>query len=782
MTDAARDRILALADKRVRLREGLRERPEGLGWCRRHSDLADAGVRILFDDLGPGRERIAVLATGGYGRRELAPCSDLDLSIVPADDADPETDLLVRTLFQDLHNAFATLLKMEVGYAYRLVGDAPGLDPKSRTGLLDARLIAGDPVLADRLALALDESDNPGEFILNKIRERERAWQRTNDTPLAMEPHLKEGAGGLRSYHAANWIRCSMGESPLRPSADVETVAMVRNMLHVSAGRLQDHLTFGRREEVAAALGLEPSELAGRLAGAMVALQTGYERQIERIRQARFDLAPGVVAMEGEARITGDADAATAAVGVGTAVRLGLAVSDLPVRVAPPRSGAPALFAFVGGEPVLRALDRSGLLAALLPELTACRTVFPAEPTHAYSVFEHTLRVVRHLDAPPEGFLTELRDSVRDLEPLYLAALLHDVGKIRPEEDHSALGAEMVRAVGERLRLADDVIEHAAWLVREHLSMARFLRLKDVQAPDTVAEFVALVGTEDRLVSLANLTWADIAAVNPYAWTAAQASFHRELFGRTRAALQDGVPAVDPERTRKRLGRQLRDGGDEADTQSFLAGLPGHYLASTDAETVRRHRAWSRRAAEAPVVDVRADPEMGASEVTVVALDAPALLARLLGVFYALDLSLLSIRAATTAADPPVALDTFLLSFAGRPVPAATTARLQEAVADVIAGRVGVDELLRARGKEPDRPQEIFQATVRDGSPVVAEIRAPRGRGMPYRIARRLADEGLGVVSARVGQWAGNGAATFYLVGPGGAPTDAAEVRRALGV
>lgn len=774
MTDEMRRTTEELATRRLALIDGLKETGEGLAWCHRHTDLVDTVVRSLTADF-PDRPPIAVVATGGYGRRELAPYSDLDLAIVPADETDPETDAIVRVLFRRLHAAITAIFRMEIGYSYRLVGDAPGLDAKSRTGLIDARLVVGDPVLLERLRAALDATLEPGEFVLNKLAEREAAWQRTNDTPLSAEPHLKEGAGGLRCHHAANWIRHAMGETPRRATESYDLVLAARNALQAVTGKDVDHLTGARRPEVVRLLG------GADLAAAATDVHDEFVRQRSRLLSTRYRLGPGVEALNGEVRVSSRADLAEAAVGVAHATRLGLEIPDIPVGTRGTEDGGPALYALASGEATVRNLDRAGLLDALLPELTACRTLFPDEPSHAYSVFEHTLRVLRNADAPPDGFLEELKLNVRDRESLALAILLHDVGKIDPSADHSELGAEMVRTVGSRLRLPGEIVETASWLVRNHLVMSRFIRMRDVRHPPTVAEFAALVGSEDRLVLLANLTWADIAAVNPHAWTAAQEIFLRELYEGTRALLQGRAADPDPDRARKRLVRQLRGAAEESKVQAFADAVPAHYLTSTDPEWMSRHRAWAEIAPEGAVIDIRPDASKDASDVTIVAVDRPGLLADILGAVYAFDLSVLSIRAATANLPVPIAIDSLLVAFSGRVVPSSTADHFRASLGAVLRGELDVEALLRERGKDPARRQEVTRITVRDGDPAAVEVRAPRGRGMPFRVARAISEEGFDIVSARIGQWAGRGAATFYLRGSKGTEDLERRIERALG-
>ena len=753
------------AAERLALFEELRLDPQGLSWCERHARLTDELVLSVV----PADAPLAVLATGGYGRRELSPFSDADLTIVPTEDAGPGLDDVVRRLFREMHDAFAAY-GMPLGYAYRLVSDAAGLDAKTRTGLLDVRFLAGDPRPLRPLIDALRESFSAGEFALAKIRERERAWARTNDTPLVVEPDLKEGAGGLRDFHAANWLRAARGEQPKPPGREFDAVLRARNVLHAVAGRAQDLFSRSRHGEVAALCGVSPESLVADLTGARCGLSKEYARAMDRLREARYELSPGVFAARGEIRLSPDAPAGIAALGVSIGVQLGLTVGDFPAVPASFEGGPEAARAISNGSGTVRALDEAGLLERLLPELTAVRTRLPDDVVHVYTVMEHSIRAMIALeDLDDDGFLGTLWRGLPDREPLMLAALLHDVGKTDGDEGHAERGAAVVEAIGQRWRLAAPDLADLAWLVRKHLTMTRFVRTRDLDRPESIAEFARIVGTPERLVMLTLLTYADVSAVAPGVWTPALATFLRQLYERTAARLEaDQPPSPDLETYRRRIVRRLnQDPVDEAATARFVASMPADYLASTPTELIALHFAYAARAREGePTVEAHPRPDLGATELTVVCADSPGLLSRLLGVLYAHDLSILAIRAGTADA---VALDRFVAGYGGGPIPAATLKRVSEALRAVAKEERDTDEVLRARGLDPLRRQSFLRWSFTPGTPGVLEIRAPKGRGMPYRVARQLAAHEWNVVSARVGQWAGNAAATFYVIGPNGA-------------
>lgn len=787
MDPLLRARIEALAEERLAHIESLIAEPRGLAWCVRHTEIADQALAAIYAhtvEMLPGTPPFAVIATGGYGRRELAPCSDIDLTVVPSDDASPELDAAIRQLFQDVHEAFVSVLKLDVGYAYRLISDAPGLDEKTRTGLMDMRLVIGSYNLFEDLEWALHDSFSAGEFIAAKIDERNQMFVKYHDTPLVTEPQLKEGAGGLRCFQCANWLQSSIGERPARPTAAYDCIVKYRNLLHRRAGRRQDSLSRGRQVEIAEDLGTDPAQIMSEVVASGVELHAAFRRSTEKLRETRFFLSQGVLAVQGEARVTGNADAGEAAVGIAVATRLGLSISDLPIAPPTKLHGPAAMFAISCGEPTLRNLDRCGLLAALLPELTACRTIVPADPVHVYTVFEHTMRLIRKLDSiEPGKFLGEVKSRLNDVGALYLAALLHDVGKKDPDADHSLLGAEIGGRVCEQWELPTEVTEIVQWLIREHLAMARYIRIRDVYNADTVEEFASLVKDSNRLALLTLFTWADVSAVAEGAWTLQQDVYLEALYVRTLARLEQEAPIpADPALSRLRLLRSLKsEPEDSQKLHAFLEGLPLQYVTSTPPDLVRVHFELVERAIQGrPTVELHQRHDLGSTEITVSAPDAPGLLSRLLGVIYAYDLSVSAIRASTTATHPPIALDVFTVTFGQKEVPNATGQAVRAAILDVLRGEKSVEQLLTARGKDPSRTQQIVSYSFLPGSPGVLEIRAPRGRGMPYRLSRLITENGWNIVSARVGQWAGSAAAAFYLDAQDGAELNPREVEEKM--
>jgi len=234
---------------------------------------------MLHADASAGDEvgRLSVAATGGYGRRVLAPFSDIDLLFLTQTAPTPAA---LRTVEFTLY--FLWDLGLKVGHATRSVADclteASG-DATVRTSMLDARPIAGDAALfADFAARfrAACEAAGAATYLAAKRAEREARHRRYGDSPFVVEPNIKEGKGGLRDlqtlYWMARylfWINNILQLAELGgPAAGIITPGEARQAirswdflwslrfhLHYVTGRAEERLTFDLQPVIGARMG-----------------------------------------------------------------------------------------------------------------------------------------------------------------------------------------------------------------------------------------------------------------------------------------------------------------------------------------------------------------------------------------------------------------------------------------------------------------------------------------------------------------------------------------------
>ncbi|MCC2671624.1 MAG: UTP--GlnB, partial [Armatimonadetes bacterium] len=281
-----------LRQERERLKEASLATPQGTRVCRIHSDACDLLIQrmleLSFPDA-PGaaeatRPRISVVATGGYGRRELCPYSDIDVTFIVAEDEDPLLDQTVRKMFLLLMETFSQRSGMKVGYGYRTLSDAAQLDHQTQTALLDTRVIAGSHGLKDRFLQEVFRHIWPAAFVRQKVRERRQVVEKHGGTPYRIEPEVREGPGGLRDLHLAEWLAAvsfpstrgdvwrqlqRLGAVSRRDVQQVtaarEFLLTVRNWMHWATERPADLLVRERQEGIADALRFEDDHEASRV-------------------------------------------------------------------------------------------------------------------------------------------------------------------------------------------------------------------------------------------------------------------------------------------------------------------------------------------------------------------------------------------------------------------------------------------------------------------------------------------------------------------------------------
>lgn len=715
--------------------------------------LAGLAERAAATD---GLDGVALVALGGYGRREPTPGSDLDLLL--AHRGDRAADALGRLadgLWYPIWDAGVAL-----DHSVRTVGEAletAAGDLKAALGLLDARHVAGDPELtatlrAQVLGIWRSTANRRLPELVEATRER---WDRAGEVAFLLEPDLKEGRGGLRDLTliravAAAWVV----EAPAQGLRDAAaTLLDVRGTLHRRTGRALDRLLLQEQDGVAEDLGYADADAL--LRGVSSAARTiafaadetlrrverwlPRKRPLLRGRQAdRVPLADGVIGQDGEVVLARDADpagdpalllraaAAAAAADLPIArTTLSRLVAESPPLAEPwPPAAREAFLRLLGAGrgviPVVESLDQSGALARLLPEWEHVRSRPQRNPVHRYTVDRHLVECV--VEA------SELTREVDRPDLLLLGALLHDIGKGRPG-DHSEAGVEAVRRIAPRLGLPDADADILAALVRHHLLLQDTATRRDLDDPATVAAVASAVGGSRRVLDLLHrLTQADGRATGPAAWTPWKASLVDELVRRTAATLA-GEPVAE---------------GPALDTGQLALAERGRLdLAVTgDAGSVLT--------------------------VTVAAPDRPGMLWRAAGV---LALHRLDVRAATATAVGPTAVTVFAVEprFGSTPDWAVVRDDLRAAVAGTLPleDRLASREAHYAPAGPVPRPRVDVLEDVSELATVV-EVRAHDSAGLLHRIGRALEGCGLDVRTARVSTFGAEAVDVFYVVDAAG--------------
>jgi len=698
---------------------------------------------------------VALVAVGGYGRKELLPRSDLDVLLLHGgrDDIAGIADRIWYPVWDS---------GAELDHAVRTVPQARRVaraDLKVALGLLSARHVAGDPDLTERLrAGALEDWRSAAPARLAELHGAHDERTRTfGELAFLLEPDLKEARGGLRDVHAiqavaAAWVAPAPGP---KVRTAYEQILDARHALHEVTGRRLDRLVLEEQDEVARALGLLDGDVLLRmLAGAARTVAYAVDhafrqadrlrgRRLRRRRAERRPLADGVVEQDGEVVLARVADpardpalvlraaAAAAQAGLPLAPRTLDRLTECPPLPVPwPTAARDSLLSLLGAGQaavsVWEALDTEGLVTALIPDWERVRNRPQRNPLHTFTVDRHLAEAAAHAAA--------LTREVARPDLLLLAALLHDIGKGWPG-DHSVTGEVVARDVGRRMGLPAADVDLVASAVRLHLLLPMVATRRDLNDPVTVKQVATAVRSRALLELLHALAIADGLATGPAAWNDWKATLVADLVRRV-AAVLDGDPMPGP--------APLRD------DQLALAA------AGDPAATVR------------------------GSEVTVVAPDRPGLLWRAAGV---LASHRLAVRSANATSVGNVAVTVFDVEpeFGDPPDATLVAADLRR----MLMGRLDVEDRLdrraravRPRGAAVPAPKVTLVDDASDTATVV-EVRAHDAPGLLWRVGRALGECGLDVRAARVETLGAEAVDVFYVTDGDGKPLAGEDLRRA---
>ncbi len=441
----------------------------------------------------------------------------------------------------------------------------------------------------------------------------------------------------------------------------------------------------------------------------------------------------------------------------------------------------------------VRWLADSDVLTWCMPEMAGLRELIPYDAAHEYTVGEHSLRVVDTLeqlrlsDNPKFAEYRRAWDEVTAPEVLYIAGLLHDVGKKWPGEgSHAKVGASIAEQIARRFGWHDEPTQLLVFLVRNHLLMAEISRLRDLGMDETIRDFTQIVDTPAKLHMLYLLTYADTHSVGNGVWTEMQNRFLNELFGRADAALaqaaasakaQDSgdaepLPAFVPDlaKHRERVKRQLAQQNLPPDAiHEHTARMSAQYLLNTTLDEMYLHMAMINRlrATMLPCIDFRNETGSDFTELTIVAYDEqkPGLLAKIFGVLYALDVNLHAAQVFTRDSSIRIAIDTLWIDFRGKPLSNAKKAEVQDTVRAVLTGAETIAQLHQKRKKDA-ADQVVHSAKIDDATSErysLVDVRAPMEQGVLYRVASAISELAWNIHSARLSIWGSRLRAAFYV-------------------
>jgi [protein-PII] uridylyltransferase len=734
---------------------------DGAAAIRRRTSVVDRILIEMWRRVFPSQPppHLALMALGGYGRKDLFPYSDIDVLFVFADDkTEAHTKDQVRSIIQGMWE-----IGLRASPSSRTLKEAGRFDPGNlefTLATLDRRFLAGHFPLYQQLhqtvlpGLVLSEWNTITQKLGEVARVRHAKF---GNTIFHLEPNLKDCPGGLRDYNLAVWFallfhlketkewprhRGSVFQSARGDAeAAFDFLAASRCFLHFRHGRDDNTLDWQSQDEAAAnSIGLETRGTAdpaywmrtyyrhARVVYRRAALlmehvpaPVSFYRQFRRRRvtipgtaflldQGRLDIAPGAQFNDTGAilRIFALMAAHGYALSQAAEDRISDALPALAIHIPEGPYLWNALREVLLGPHAahaLRTMHALGVLEMLIPEFHGIDALVIRDSYHRYTVDEHTFLVidnVHSLRQPAHEYdqrLAQLLPEIDRLDLFLLALLLHDTGKARRAEDHITPSVELADAFLARLEFDAEERETILQLIRLHIEMSSALR-RDIFDPENIRAFAEKIGTPQMLKMLTLLTYADIKAVNPEALTPWKAENLWQLYISTSNFMDRSVDEV-------RYHASLDPGllmrihsmvpaAQYDELQNFLEGLPRRYLQTRLPEQIRDHFLLAARLGDDPVqLDLR--PHRQLFDLTVITRDRSRLFADVAGALAAWGMNI--VKAGAFSNDAGVIVDNFQFTDVFRTIELNPTERdrFLAYLHDVVARKVPVEQLLEAR-------------------------------------------------------------------------------------
>ena len=780
-------------------------------------------------------ERLAVIAVGGYGRGEMAPFSDVDLLFLTPYKVTPWAESVIETtlyLLWDLklkvgHSSRTikdclrlgredfTICTAMLEHRY-LVGDAALADE-----------------FATRLRADLFKG-TAREFIEAKLSERD-ARHKKYFQRYVVEPNVKEGKGGLRDLQSLFWIgkhvhgvqdAAELVRLNLFEPEEFENFVKaedflwaVRCHLHLISGRATEMLSFDMQVLVAEAMNYEGhagrrgvemfmqdyflhatevGDLTRILLTKMEAQHVKAEPLLDRIFKRRpkvkdgYEIVHGRLAVKNETKFLKDKLNLLRLFEEG--LRTGMLIHPDAMRMVKShlhlideamRNDPEACRIFIDlllkhGNPerALRRMNELGVLAAFIPAFEHIVAMMQFNMYHSYTVDEHTIQCVAQLAMIEKGELVEdlpiasgiLKDGV-NRKVLYIAMLLHDIGKGR-DEDHSIIGAKIARTIAPRFGLKTAEVDTVEWLIRYHLLMSDMAQKRDIADPRTVRDFAKAVTTRERLDLLTVLTVCDIRGVGPTTWNNWKAVLIRALYRQTRRVLEDGMEALTREgrgAEGKRALRKALEGWPRKDIQTETAR---HYDPYWQGLHLTAHKVFAellRDIGEDEIrLDLHPDDDRDATRACFAMADHPGIFSRLAGALALVGANVVDARSYTTK--DGYVTDAFWIQDAeGHPYEAAHLPRLKRMIERTLKGEVVAREALADRDKVKKREKPFKVPTHitfdNEGSEIytIIEVDTRDRPGLLYDLARTFANSNVYVHGAVIATYGEQVVDTFYV-------------------
>ncbi|MBN1292109.1 MAG: [protein-PII] uridylyltransferase [Candidatus Latescibacteria bacterium] len=816
--------------------------------CSMLTELIDCLVihaHCLFFSGNTDSDELVIIALGGYGRSELNPYSDIDILFLSRETPDNRQNNSIQAQVQFLWD-----MNLDLGHSTRTIEDcldAAKNDTYLATSLLEPRFITGNRTLWDDFINMYSNLINEGfgkEIAAQKIKDIKNRHEYFHNTVQIQEPNIKECPGTLRDIHTIRWLLLSTHQGKyLRDLTkngllteseettiedDMDFLLRLRNALHFAVGKKSDVLNHLSLPDIAKNLrytgtGAQPVEklmreyymhvarirqLTCRIVDEFTTLITNATPEPFKAVSEHFSSNGKYIRLKSETSgsikehpgLLVEIFSATGAQGLNITRKTSSVISERIQSYGlkfPQYEGVETAFHNLinmrsGVAYSLRLLHEHDMLVKLIPEFASICWHYQYDFYHRFTTDEHSLRVVKNLEdmavgnSPADPELIAIMQDVAAKGALYLAGLLHDIGK-SSGASHSKHGERLAALALKRLGFDDRTIELVRFLIREHLLMSHISQRRDIEDKDTINDFIKIVTSTDRLRMLTLLTFADLMALSEDALTDWKRALIWDLYDKVFLRIEKGFDSTA--HTSKehfdRVYNKLKIDVPKRDIGSHLSKLPEQYLRVTTPAMILKHikgiELMKKRGAWA---SFRHHGKM--NTLTVIAPDHPKALSNICGAITSSDINI--IRAQIFTRDDDIIIDTFhVVNESGEAlIEPETQFEFKQKLPKIISGEFNVRDLIRDHTRRwKRRKKQVVYSPPRlkiynDISPnyTIMDVFATDYTGLLYDITSVIASHDIDIHTAKIGTDEDQVADAFYIRKDGKKITDKNQIEQ----
>ncbi len=640
-------------EEKKKLAEKHRAGAGGLDIVKELANLTDETIKNLAElSFQNQLDNISIIVLGGYGRRELCFKSDIDISLVVKTDNIEELKEGIEKFYYALLS-----LKVDVGFSVRDIKTFINLsqdDLTVATSLLQGRYLYGNKTLYQELINQFKKliKKRKDDYIDATLKARKLRYERTGSSIYMMEPHIKEGEGGLRDFHEVYWIAKVLDDVPNYKYFVEKNIILeeeykelmkaydfllrIRNEMHLICNKRCDVLVRPLQEEIVKNLGyLKDTANQQEIRESVEKLMRLYYLYAKSINTITKRILKSIVGKNIKSQLYEPLDNVFIRSkyeldvvdenrflkNIANTVRAFLYYKEFNLDFSPRleylirknelkllknrenpdvQRIVRQIFSDVNHLPkTIRKMQEFYVIDTLIPEFGYQRGHFQYDAYHKYTTDEHAIKSVEMLesllksDSQQKKAIYELYKDIDRKDLLIWAVFLHDIGKGH-KTDHSVLGSKMAKDILLRFGYSKRDAEIVSFLVRHHLDMAKISQRRNLNDPKVIKEFADIIKNKELLKMLTVLTWCDANAVGPGVWNDWKNLLLWELYNKTLEVLENDISIEELEKRKlvekkKLLFERSSSLFGEERAKFHLKRLRDVYIISTPLEDMIKH-------------------------------------------------------------------------------------------------------------------------------------------------------------------------------------------------